>query len=55
MAQSTEGSSPGREDAAAIAPGIKAWEISAITASARAMCLAAYPHMPGSLSGFTAG
>ena len=43
------------EDAAAIAPGIKAWEISAITASARAMCLAAYPHMPGRISGFTAG
>ncbi len=55
MAQSTKGSSPGREDAAAIAPGIKAWEISAITASARAMCLAAYPHMPGRISGLAGG
>jgi hypothetical protein len=55
MAQSTIDRSPGREDAAAIAPGIKAWEISAITASARAMCLAAYPHMLGSLSGLGDG
>ena len=48
-AHRTAGISPGRADAAAIIPGIRAWEISAITARARARRVERCCHMGASI------